>query len=681
MKLTDRLIPTLLAAAAFAACSSPGRTDLEVSQLFADNMILQQNAQTVICGRATPGTRVSVQTDWDYASTGTARPDSIWQALIVTPAGSHKLRTITVSTADTVITFDKVLIGEVWLAAGHSNMAQPLRGWPGSPVDSSRAAIEHSRNLNIRVFDVENSPSATRQSIVVGSWKDCHPQTAKDFSATAYFFARELEERINVPVGIICATTSYGRGASWVDAETLSSIDVYADFVDTLGKVVPRIEQYEKWVRRLPRVNTQAGGLPTVYDEYVNKGNPALDDWDEATLPSTFENSGIGYLDGMVWYVRTVSIPQEWLGRDLQMHLGPIDDCDVAYFDGNCVGSTEERDSYDQSRVYTVPGRLVGSTSVRIAIRVINFDGRGGFMASQPDEMFLKPVNADRLARQTVSLAGQWKYCIAAQCADGQYYAFDIRNNKLTRRMRPRHIINNDTPTALFNGLIAPIGGYALAGALVSIGETDVGDAATFRKVMPAIARCWRRHLGTDVSIYFSQITPWHYNGKAGFDLAAELREAQYDALADIGNSGLVSTVDLCDSTALFHTPFKWQVGHRFAAMAVASHYRMGGMPSGPQPRFDDIRVVGKVLGLTFDHGEGMTFDNYDNNIFEVAGADSVFYPATASIDQDRMMLFSHVVVNPLYVRYAHSGSGSGILYNADGLPAPAFSNLPTYIK
>ena len=195
---------------------------VRIASVFTDGMILQQSAEAPVWGKATPGTEIAVTGSWDGRTCKTtAGKDSIWKVSVRTPAASLEKYTLKISSGKKSRTFSDVLIGEVWLCGGQSNMEMPMKGFGSQPVFGSTEDIALSSNDLLRCFTVRKKIADTPQDFCSGSWETAGPNTTPDFTATGYYFARMLQKVLGIPVGII--HSSYGGSTieAWIPREKL----------------------------------------------------------------------------------------------------------------------------------------------------------------------------------------------------------------------------------------------------------------------------------------------------------------------------------------------------------------------------------------------------------------------------------------------------------------------------
>lgn len=637
----------VLAAAPVAAA------EVRLPSVFGDHMVLQRLSDVPVWGRAEPGEAVHVRGSWGESVRVAADGDGRWTARLRTPkpGGPH---TLEVHGTNRIV-FEDVLIGEVWLASGQSNMEMPMGdvgpGYRG--VLDAEAEIAAASHPTIRLFDVPNVHAVRPQADCGGAWEVCGPESVYTFSSTAYFFGRELSRALDVPVGII--------GANWggtvVEAWTSEAgVRASGEFWDELAliefeRLYPGQMERDFYEDLRGWWESATASDPGSSDGWER---PELDDsdWDEQALPGAWEAT-LGEFDGFVWYRKRVTLPAGWVGERLELSLGPIDDMDTAWFDGAAVGAVQTIGAWQTPRRYAVPESLVGARDAVVAVRVLDTGGQGGLHGA-PEDMWLALEDG---ASERLSLAGNWRR--RAGRSMGQLDAWPRKEG-----MRP------NTPTALFNGMIAPLAPFRLAGVIWYQGESNRLRAAQYRELFPRLIADWREVFERpELPFYYAQIAPYDYGGDVG--QAAELREAQAMALR-VPHTGMAVTMDI-GNPADIHPANKQEVGRRLALLALARTYGREVVDSGPM--FSGHVVQGDAVRISFDraHGGLVASDGGPLTCFEVAGADRVFHPAEARIEGASVLVRSPEVPEPVAVRFAWGAKDEPNLANGAGLPAPSF--------
>lgn len=640
----------------------------EMPAVFSDNMVLQRNAEAPFWGKAKPDETVTVKASWGEEASAKADSDSLWMCKIKTPDAGGPYE-VTVAIGGRQINYKNVLIGEVWICSGQSNMAMPMKGWPpNDTIQNSARDIAAANNSFIRFFTVERKISFEKLSNCGGTWLVCSPETAADFSATAYYFAKKLYDELKIPIGLI--NTSWGGTPveAWADADFLAETPYYKTLTEDMKNVVAAAKQYNSWLESHTKVDVNSKPSDTKWqnldlnddkykNEYYNDGA-----WMDINLPGYIENSGLAGFDGAIWFRKKASVPEEWRGKELTLELGPIDDMDVTYVNGEKVGAYDKDGFYSTPRVYTVNKDLTESGSLLIAVRVIDPQGFGGFGGGEGSMKLI-----EKESDSVISLGGNWKCMPAAEWNGTALYIFDKGQADFDNRPKQSMIYSPNSPSVLYNGMIHPLIPYAIKGAIWYQGESNTGEPDKYAVVFPQMIKNWRHDWGYDFPFYYVQIAPYNY-GKT--TPAQRLREAQLKTLA-VKNTGMAVTLDI-GNPANIHPANKKDVGERLALWSLAKDFGKDVVFTGPI--YKSMNVNGGNIILDFEYAEGLNIkpDN-GKTYFLIAGADKVFKEAEVKADGNKLIVSSPEVKEPAAVRYSWENESGASLFNGAGLPASSF--------
>jgi sialate O-acetylesterase len=611
MRTAPLAILTILSTAALA--------DLELPAVIADHMVLQRDTPVVLWGWADPG-------DWVEANFAgqTKRADTDgsgrWEITLDAMPASAEGRTLTFIAGDDTAKVQDVLVGEVWVCSGQSNMVWTVRN--SQHADEFIAGADDPR---IRMFIVPNVAAHEPQERCSGEWLAATPQTVGRFSAVAYHFARNLIEKLDVPIGLVNSSWGGSSVEAWVSRPALERVEAARPFLEAYD------ETYD--VERMD------------VGEFVGAG-PS--DWDTMELPTLIENAGLE-IDGIVWFRRTVIIPESWAGQELTLELGPIDDNDVTYFNGRRVGSIN---SHRTPRVYNVPADLVEAGEVVLAVRVEDTGGAGGFNGT-PEQLRLRLTDTEL---ETIPLAGTWHHRVVAERASLQ----------LQHR-----------PANLYNAMIHPLERTAVRGVIWYQGENNAirPRGEEYFTIFPALIDDWRRAFDEpDLPFYFVQLPNFTNNEPNTVWRYPVLRQAQLHTLRTVPHTGMAVTLELGEARDI-HPRNKHDVGDRLARWALVDTYGFEGIVTSG-PIFRAVKLEGQQARISFDlYGSPLRIG--DGEIlkgFEVAGPDGTFVAAQARIDRDEVVVRSLRVGDIRAVRYAWRNNAiDANLVNAEGLPASPF--------
>jgi sialate O-acetylesterase len=628
--------------------------DVKLPAVISDNMVLQQGRAVPIWGWAEPNEQIMFSVSWHTTKWGiTANKNGKWTFKMNPPApgGPYEM---TISGKNT-ITIKNILVGEVWVCSGQSNMQMAV-----TQSANSQQEIAAANYPNIRLFYVERKVADQPQSDCNGLWVQCSPQTVGNFSAVAYYFGRELHQQLNIPVGLIHTSWGGTPAEAWTSARVLKTLPDYKDVMEEMEQVrinpQPFQEKYQQqlleWQKKIDFSDSSTG--KKCMDIDFDDSN-----WQQMELPTLWEQAGLADFDGLVWFRKDVNIPQSWAGKELVLELGPIDDMDSTWINGTRVGGIEAPGRWQTPRKYKIDSAIIKPGRNVIAVKVIDTGGGGGIYGN-PDQMKLRPAQtADESA---IRLAGQWRY----------KKGFDLKS--MPPQPTPPALVNNpNAPTSLYNAMIAPLLPYGIQGAIWYQGESNAGRAYQYRQLFPAMIQNWRQDFKQgDFSFLFVQLANFMAALPDPCDSDwAELREAQLMTLS-LPNTGMAVIIDIGDANDI-HPKNKQDVGKRLALWALAKTYGKTLVYSGPI--YKSMKIQGRDIILHFDHiGTGLVAKGGEPlKGFAIAGTDRKFVWADARIDGQTIVVSSDKVPEPVAVRYAWANNPICNLYNKEGLPASPF--------
>ncbi|MBN2012179.1 9-O-acetylesterase [candidate division KSB1 bacterium] len=642
------LLSTLFLVVTCARLHSPA-TNVSTAKIFGNHMVLQQGIQIPVWGKGDPGGQVVVQLGNNINRT-VVNEDSTWK-LILKPLKADGPFTMKVLAADTIV-FNDVLVGEVWICSGQSNME-----WPVNRTQDAEAEIKNADHPTIRLLTVANDTAlVAREDITTDGWHVCSPASIPEFSAVGYFFGRELNTKLNVPIGLISSNWGGTVVEAWTSPQGLKKHPDYQSMIAPDGSRLigmdklnsNYLEMAQTWQMK---VDTLIASKKQVTDftnwQDLNYGATA---WKKMKLPIFWENDALPNFDGIVRFRKEFNLPAGFVGKKVKLHLGAIDDVDITWFNGVEIGASYY---WQQLRVYDIPDSLVKAGRNVIAVQVIDTGGGGGLWGPA-DELKIEAENDAK-----ISLVGAWDYITV------------IDNAELPGL--PTYPVGPNCPAVLYNGMIAPLIPYAIRGAIWYQGESNAERAYQYQTLFPNMINDWRLHWGQgEFPFLFVQLANYKANSPEPVDDSwAELREAQNMALA-LPNTGEAVTIDIGDADDI-HPRNKQEVGRRLALNARKLVYGEDIVRSGPI--YEGMSIEGNNVRITFKNtGSGlMTKGNEKLTGFAIAGADKVFKWANAEIDGNTVVLHHPDIEQPVAVRYAWQSNPTCNLYNKEGLPASPF--------
>lgn len=628
------------------------KAKITLPSVFSDNMVIQQKANVAIWGKGVPEHIINISTTWSqktYASK--ADRNGNWKIKVETPSYGGPYN-ITISDGEKLI-LKNILIGDVWICSGQSNMEMPLTGWGN--IKNYKQEIAAAKYPNIRLLQVNHNTSnlpLTDAAVANEGWVPCTPDHIAGFSSVAYFFAREVYKRTGIPIGLIHTSWGGTIAEAWTSGSTLQGMP---DFALAAKKIAQTNDEKEKqdfgkkmgvWQKMVVAKDRGYAGGKAIW------ASNSFDDaeWKSMPVPGYWEQAGLPNMDGVVWFRKKITIPQSWAGKSLKISLGTIDDEDITYFNGEKIGGMP---SVGDIRIYTVPANKVKAGESVLAVRVFDTGGSGGVYGDK-NRISITSSNGN-----TISLAGNWSY--------------NVGLNAKEIPEKPVLADGPNRPAVLYNAMINPFIRFPIRGAIWYQGESNADRADQYRELFPAMIQDWRKkwNIG-DFPFYYVQLANFMKRNNWPDNSAwAELREAQMKTLA-LPNTGMAVSIDIGDEMDI-HPKNKQDVGRRLGLIALAKTYGKKIAYSGPV--LSSSAVLNNSVILNFKHADGGLYAKGGTSLkgFAIAGADHQFYWAKARIEGTTVIVSSPEVPNPVVVRYAWADNPECNLYNGAGLPASPF--------
>ena len=620
---------------------------LRLPKLVSDGMVLQRGKELNIWGWARAGEKVKVKFKGKSYS-AKSNNDGEWQIQLQAQEAGGPF-TMEISDNKSKVTLKNILIGDVWLCTGQSNMVHYL----GRHQERYAKEIASANHTAIRQFLTPSNPVLTGPApdVPSGNWKEATPENILQFSVVAYFFAKNLYDKYEIPIGLINSSVGGTPIEAWTSAEGLRDFPEIETIIarnrDTafVNRTNAKAQQYaQQRYSQLPQDKGLTESPKWFEGDYETKN------WNTINIPGYWEDQGVRNLNGVVWYKKEIEVPANMVGKPARVALGRIVDADQLYINGKQVGNTTYQ--YPQRR-YDIPSTILKAGKNTFTIRVTNQAGKGGFV---PDKPYYLATSTD-----TIDLKGYWQYNIGA--------VYQPQPNG------PAGISLIHQPSALYNGMIAPFTNYPVKGFLWCQGESNASrNPKEYAKLQPAQIEDWRSKWGDEkLPFLFVQLPNFMEANYLPSESAwAELRNSQLKALK-VPNTAMAVAIDLGEWNDI-HPGNKKPIGDRLAIAAQKLAYGEEVTYSGPI--YKSAQVNGKEVTLSFDHvGRGLiSKDQAPLKWFALAGPDKQFSWAEAKIEGDRVVFESMQVTNPTYVRYAWADNPDKVnFYNKEGLPASPF--------
>jgi len=625
------------------ACSINSFAQIKLPKLVSDGMVLQRDAKIKIWGWSSAGESIQVSfNDKNYNTKADKNGNWSVEFSSLKAGGPFSM----MLSGKNEIILDDIYVGDVWLCSGQSNMEIPMSRVAPLYEDE----IASANNAEIRYFEVpkEYDLSTKRQKLSGGSWKPVNRENIEKFSAVSYFFGKKLNERYQVPIGLINSALGGSPVQSWLSEEALKKYPEYLEEVKKLSPegVIDSLEQLDQnriksWYTSL---NQRDKGISQKWssEDYNDS------DWKTMNVPGYWSNTDLGNANGIVWFRRSFQLSDLAKGKKAKLNLGRIVDADSVFVNGTFIGNTTYQ--YPPRR-YEIPEGLLKSGENNISIKILNERAKGGFVTDKPYELVVHG--------EVLDLKGPWKYKLGAKAEALQSQTF--------YRWKPE---------GLYNAMINPLLDYSIKGAIWYQGESNTSDPSDYKAMFSDMIGDWRKKWDQQPQNFpflFVQLTNFmrDYDEPVDSDWA-RLREAQMQTL-EVSNTGMAVAIDIGEWNDI-HPLNKRDVGNRLAQAAFKVAYNEKVLPGGPI--MDSYKVKGDSIIISFKNvGEGLISKNGEElQEFAIAGADKNFVWAKAKIVGNNIIVSSSKVEDPVSVRYAWANNPEDAnLYNKEGMPASPF--------
>jgi sialate O-acetylesterase len=631
-----------------------------LSPLFSDHAVLQRNKPIHVWGTAVAGETIQVEFVNRKSST-VADAKGQWKLdLPALPAGGPYDMTVTGSSK---VTIHDLLLGEVWLASGQSNMGVTMRSVLHG--GSEAAAADHP---NLRTFNVIQKASPDPTLTLTGQWIVSTPQTVGSFTAVGYFFGLNLLNDLKVPIGIIHDSVGGTPAEAWTPYPLLTSYPIFAskaketrDALIQFPTAVAQLKQdIHAWETKYEAADIANTGFKLGYAAPVLTPLNSTTEWKTITLPTT--GTALG-LQGAVaiWIRREITLPEGEYRLPLRLELNVMRELNTAYFNGVEVGSTpmEPVPYRPTTSVYIVPAALLHAGKNTIAVRIFSHQP-ARLELGNPLSAIKVPTGGEADNVYLLPLTGEWSYKVE--------YSHPVPTEAFKSFPAIPTVVPTQTASSLYNGMIYPLQNLSLRGAIWYQGENNAGHSSEYAALLTHLIQGWRTQWQEDFPFYLVQLP--NYSGGKWVNWAS-FRAAQAEVTASVPKTALAVAIDVGESDNI-HPRNKRPVGDRLALLA--RHRTYGEAINDSGPFYQSFTVEGHRVRVRFTQANGLHATGAVLPNFTLAGKDKKFVPATATLDGDSILLSSPDVIEPIAARYAWTNDPVGCnVYNGDNLPLAPF--------
>ena len=678
---------------------------LVLPPLFSDHMVLQQKTLVSFWGKSAPNDNIQIMGSWGETSNVKSDEQGNWELKLSTPkaGGPYEVK---IDDSKTSIIYKDVLIGEVWLASGQSNMEMMMKAVGCEIKECIKNQKEEIKNANfqkIRIFSIYED--LTGERIKKESWKLVNPKNIERFSAVAYFFARKIHRELKIPVGIIASSWGGTRIQSWMSNKTLKQLKFIKEKLPIADKVKDVIAERLKFNDSITKINEDRFGFKVVklpkpfhiWSGQQDVWNLFKDKWEDLNLndkdfnkvdfddsnwaiwskagpnkkfrEGSFKNafnSDEPLLTKGVFWIRTY-FNIENMDDDYSLVIKKgISQVDQTYVNGNLIGNSY---SFIDERNYKIPNQTLKKGKNLLAIRITDLTGDGGLNSP----IILKSASGTKeISFEKLKITNQ-AFITNATYAVIHGLSHEELNSSYTKIndnfLNGYEINSTNGYSTMFENMIYPLIPFTIKGVIWYQGEANVWEPNHYQDLLISMINDWRGYWGYQFPFYYAQITPLEYPEGQYSQI---IRDAQRKTLKKVKKTGMAVLLDIGEKDN-GHPGNKKDVGKRLALLALDNDYNYNVVSSGPL--YEDHTIVDDYIEISFKSvGSGLTSKGQLKN-FEIAGRNKKFYKATARIIGNKVRVYSKKIKRPKHVRYAWKNWVEASLFNKEGLPASSFQS------
>ena len=681
------------------SCGNDKKSQFELPSLFSDGMVLQRDTLVTFLGKYIPNQKINISCSWGFDTTTFSDSSGKWKTKLKTNFVNGP-QIISLSTLNEFYKINDVLLGEVWIASGQSNMEHTFNYCCNS-TDGSDDEINSARYSDIRMFNVKKTLSVTPLYDTQGEWVSAVGENIIDFSAVGYFFAKKLHKDLNSPIGIIHASWGASDLQSWTNKNVLTKFDGYRQKFETIKRDSLKYEKAKHWYEKFENIQSGSGAwdlflssniLPDTlgYFEFFVPKWKKLDVLGKSDIVLSSQKSKYWKELDEEYIIKPLLNNPNFSGATLFKNkftvnsissgeyfiaIGPGSDAPFKLWEYDIYINGEKQvssliDLKDREyqfiknlQSYKINPDILKIGENSITVRILGHVSLGDIKiktSNSNDISFLNNWKVKLLAEETSQINNySYPYTSFYNYENNEVYFSDIPE---------KYFFNKNMPSILYNSMLHPLLTYTVKGMVWYQGENNVNNPAEYKNIFNEMVKDLRTSFGGPIPFYFAQLANYfNYGGKLSL-----FRQMQLDLL-NIKNTGMVVTLDIGENYDI-HPSNKHDVGNRFALLALSRTYGLKTIDSGPIP--NELDFDGKYANLYFSNtGAGLKMTNESKSWFEIAGEDKIYFESDVNVYKNFLQLSSNYVQNPKFVRYAWSDTAKATLFNIDGLPASPFSS------
>lgn len=624
---------------------------LRPAPLFADHMVLPRGTSVPVFGLGIPGQTVEVQFG-GFRSQALVQPEGTWRVKLP-PRGAGGPFVMKIKSAGQTTTISDILVGDVWLCSGQSNMEWPVSR--SKEVDKMKAGVDSQ----IRLFRVVRQSVEAPLREIRGNWVVGSKTTVNNWSGIGLAFAIELKQKIKIPIGLIQATWGGTRIEAWMSQKSLESDNrlkpLLDEYISNLSGFQSRLNKWQNEANAWDFLNEKKDPGNLGFEKGWHRPEFNDKDWADMSLPEPWEQDESKDVDGASWYRYHFQLPVDWRGKGLRLELGFVGNDDMTYVNGLKVGGVFGKDK--PRSYYLGPGVMREGENV-IAIRVWNRSGEGGILGPN---LKLGPTDGGAY----MDLATTWK-------SKNELVIDPPEDPAHKRPIRPMGPGDRNAPAGAFSGMIAPMIPFGIKGVLWYQGEGNIGQPDAYKAAFPALIMDWRnRWKKSELPFFFVQLPGFSRAGEPDKSEWAEMRDAQLSGL-NLPYVSMVVSIDQIDPDTI-HPIKKYEIGRRLANLALAQVYESGTYAFSPI--VSTVKITGESARIVFQNAYRGLKSSDGNPIqgFEVQDLAGMWHSAQAQVVTPAVIVSANGVSAIKAVRYCWSDNPRGNLVNSAGLPATPF--------